>query len=207
MKNRWRKVTAVILSFIIIAQSISWDGIHSIYTAYAENLNATEETGEEISQIPITGTGNEAPIGLPLDVEGDVYEGSLNIYQDTYLTNDLVINGSLNLYPFLFQLNGHHLIINGDLRLYGEQACLKVDGILETAGGFESHDSSIIIQNGTWICQEDLILNYNRVNIHMTDAAAVLEIHKDLLVTSDFQGELDFSKGTLQLSGDYPEKT
>ena len=226
MKNICKKTAAVALSMIIILQSISWDGLYSIYTAYAEDMDTEEEaetdsetsystgrsqdiiqesaTGTEADAEQNTGTSDVTPTGLPLNIEGGLYEGSLNINQDTYLTDDLVIEGNLNLYPSTFRLNGHHLTIHGDLRLYGDQTYLKVDGVLETIGGFESHGSNIVVQNGTWICREDLILNYP-VYIQMTGEEALLKISKDLVVTSNYGGELDFSEGTLMLGGDYLE--
>ena len=130
MRNNWKRITAIILSIVIVVQSISWDGIHSAYTVYAEDMDTTGSTETantsdmkagadpsdrpenssdvfEDDQEPDIGNPVTAPVGSPLSIEGGIHEGSLSIYQDTYLTDDLVIEGGLNLYPFSLKLNGH----------------------------------------------------------------------------------------------------
>ncbi len=214
----WKKLTAVVLSTIILVQSVDLSGFSSLVVpAYGSEVPSGQEASEAAPET--IGKEEEAPAdreeqslaadeeewipqGTALRFENGICTQSLDIIDSSYLTDDLIVEGNLNLRGRL-QLNQHSLIVKGEVRLYSGDVI--IDGTLEAEQGISFYGGSVNLARGTLISHTSLHLERNDTVIRMSHEEDRIRVQGNLYVAGAFTGGLEFAKGTLELSGDYLE--
>lgn len=220
--KQWKKLAAIVLSVLIFIQSVDWSGAFQLASAYgAEPVSEQEEfTGEsaggqqadepeeeaeadagQAEEIPAATGEGILPEGTGLAYQDGIYKGNLSISRSSYLEADLLIEGDLILDGKL-QMNHHTLIVKGAVIIYNGE--LIVDGTVE-AEEFRCSSGKITFAKGTLVSNSSLYLDYCNTVIEMTNAEDLFRIQGNLYIDNDFSGVLSFTKGTLELTGDYLE--
>ncbi|MDE7368038.1 MAG: PKD domain-containing protein, partial [Lachnospiraceae bacterium] len=202
--KQWKKLGAIVLSVLIFIQSVDWSGVFHLASVYgAEPVSEQGEFTDEgdTEETPVATGEGILPEGEGLAYQDGIYKGYLSLSQPSYLEEDLIIEGDLILNQRL-QLNQHTLIVKGAVRVYSGE--LIVDGTME-AEEFLCSSGNITFAKGTLISDGSLYLDYCNTVIEMTNEEDLFRIQGNLYIDNDFRGMLDFTRGTLELTGDYLE--
>ncbi len=226
-KQTGRRCLALLLSILILFQSVDLSGISGLIPVYgAEAGNTEEETTqnsdatEEVQPTQTSGTVEEGEItqvsdgaeeepphqwsaeDKPLSCEGGVYEGDLSISDPSYLTEDLIVEGSLSLYQDLY-LNGHTLTVRGKMEHY--HGTLELAGNMEVEQGFTSYGGTICFEEGSLSCNDYLYMKSGQPGIRMKHETDYLGVAGSIYINSGIDCHLELQKGSLELKGDYLE--
>lgn len=215
-KQTGRRCLALLLSILILFQSVDLSGISGLIPVYgAEAGNTEEETTqnsdatEEVQPTQTSGTVEEGEItqvsdgaeeepphqwsaeDKPLSCEGGVYEGDLSISDPSYLTEDLIVEGSLSLYQDLY-LNGHTLTVRGKMEHY--HGTLEVAGNMEVEQGFTSYGGTICFEEGSLSCNDYLYMKSGQPGIRMKHETDYLGVAGSIYINSGIDCHLELQK-------------
>lgn len=179
-------------------------------TETAPALSAPEETVSEA--VPLSESTEEEPVtdipeltGREWETENGICSGDTTLYENLYLTQDVTVEGSLQIWNTL-QLNGYTLTVKGTL-FVSRGAKLILDGDLEVEENLEIDGGQIFFYGKSLLCHGDFsVLNLSSdQSVTLSHAGDRLCVLGDFLYLNSIYGTLNLQKGILELAGDMVE--
>ncbi len=167
----------------------------------------------QVAAAPVYAVENETQL-IPIETDNTVPLSvtTLSLTEDYYLDRPLIV-GSLNL-------NGHKLVVEGDLTLQGNADL--TDSELYVKGNFYHYEGMLSVSSGKLTVDGDYDLRYHKTAsdgsvgyynssgvLQMTDADGYMKVGGDMYVRSNY-GEGDsynkITNGTLELKGNFTQE-